>query len=145
MKKVKAFFFSVHRIFGTIVCVFFFMWFVSGLVLIYHPFPNVTGQQLRERMEPLPSSLPDVEAVLARLPEPASNVEAVSVRQFQGQTLFTIETEDSTYVRCADTLQTVRPVTVKRSTPSHDGGSMPSLCVLTRCINAISGSCTRAT
>lgn len=111
MKKVRAFFFSVHRIFGTIVCVFFFMWFVSGLVLIYHPFPNVTDQQLRERMEPLPSSLPDVEAVLARLPEPVSNIEAVGVRQFQGQTLLTIETADSVYVRCADTLQTVMPVT----------------------------------
>ena len=111
MKKVRAFFFSVHRIFGTIVCVFFFMWFVSGLVLIYHPFPNVTDQQLRERMEPLPSSLPDVEAVLARLPEPVSNIEAVGVRQFQGQTLLTIETADSAYVRCADTLQTVIPIT----------------------------------
>lgn len=111
MKKVRDFFFSVHRIFGTIICVFFLMWFVSGLVLIYHPFPNVTSEQIQERMESLPSSLPDLQAVLARLPEPAEHVHNASVRRFQGQTLFTFETEDSLYVLCADTLQSVKPVT----------------------------------
>ncbi len=111
MKKVKTFFFSVHRIFGTIICVFFFMWFVSGLVLIYHPFPNVTSKQLRERMEPLPSSLPDMASLVSRLPESVGSIRDVSVRQFQGQTLFAFETDDSLYVLCADTLQSVKPVT----------------------------------
>ncbi|MDL2231114.1 PepSY domain-containing protein [Porphyromonadaceae bacterium OttesenSCG-928-L07] len=111
MKKVKAFLFSLHRIFGSIVCLFFFMWFVSGLVLVYHSFPKVTKEQKYEKMEALPSSLPHWETVLSPVCDSVDQVQSLKVRQFQNQTLYTVKTKDSTYVICNDSLQAVTPVT----------------------------------
>lgn len=108
MKKCRQFLFSSHRITGCIISLFFFIWFVSGLVLIYHPYPNVTDEQLYEKMESLPSSLPDIKDFLKRVPGPAKNIR---VRQFQEQTLITLTTKDSTYTFCADTQQLVKPIT----------------------------------
>lgn len=113
MKKVKAFIFSLHRITGTVISLFFFMWFVSGLVLIYHSFPNVSQSQKYENMEALPDSLPAINDILSRLTESDKKIKKLSVRHFQDQTLFTIKTTDSLYTICGDTLQTVNPITRK--------------------------------
>lgn len=108
MKKVSFYMFSFHRVFGTLISVFFFMWFVSGLVLIYHPYPNVTDEQLYEKKETLPSSLPDIQEYIKRIPQP---VKQVKVHQFQDQTLISFITADSTYTYCADTLQKEKKIT----------------------------------
>lgn len=85
------------------------MWFISGLVLVYHPFPNVSKEQKYEKQEILPSSLPDIREVLARISD-TEGVKTIKVKQFQGQTVFSISTKDSTYSFCSDTLQKVLPV-----------------------------------
>jgi len=111
MKKVRAFFFSLHRIAGTIISLFFFMWFISGLVLIYHSFPNVDQIQIYEKRDALPSSLPGIHTILAQLPESDNKVRNIKVRNFQGQSLFSIKTKDSLYTICGDTIQSIKPVT----------------------------------
>jgi hypothetical protein len=87
------------------------MWFVSGLVLIYYPFPNVTKSQLYEKKETFPASLPALEDILSGLPAEDSDIRSLQARQFQGQTLFTVQTKENTYTLCADSLQTPLPVT----------------------------------
>ena len=42
MKKALGFLFKVHKITGLSIAVFFSMWFVTGIVLVYHPYPKVT-------------------------------------------------------------------------------------------------------
>lgn len=111
MKKVRAFMFSLHRITGTIIGLFFFMWFVSGLVLIYHSFPNVTRSQKYDKMDALPNSLPDIQTIISHLPEPGKNVRDINVRSFQRQILYSIKTKDSLYTICADTFQSAKPIT----------------------------------
>ncbi|HBG41647.1 MAG TPA: hypothetical protein DDW85_09565 [Porphyromonadaceae bacterium] len=111
MKKVRAFMFSLHRITGTIISLFFFMWFISGLVLIYYPFPNVSPSQKYENMDALPDSLPDINSILVRLPESGKTIKKLSVRYFRGQTLFTVKTNDRAYTICSDTLKAVNPLT----------------------------------
>jgi len=32
--------FTIHRVLGTLLSVLFLMWFVSGIVMIYHGFPS---------------------------------------------------------------------------------------------------------
>lgn len=113
MKKVKAFLFSWHRVLGTIISLFFLMWFVSGLVLIYHDFPNVTPADKYERQEALPDSLPEIRNLLSRLPESDRQIRSVKVRRFQEQTLFFIQTKDSLYSLCADSTEQVKPITVQ--------------------------------
>jgi len=106
--------FRIHRWVGAVVGLFFLMWCLSGLVLVYHPFPNVDERDLQARMEPLPDSLPAVDSVAQRLPEgAAAKVRTVTVRRFQGQTLFDFETKDTTYTLCADSAEVRRPVTAE--------------------------------
>lgn len=111
MSKLKSFLFLLHRIIGVIISLLFFMWFVSGLVLIYYPFPDVTKSQLYEKEEAFPASLPALEDVLSGLPAEDSDIRSLHARQFQGQTLFTVETKEKTYTFSADSLQTPLPVT----------------------------------
>lgn len=103
--------FSLHRITGTIVSLFFFMWFVSGLVLIYHPYPKATQEQKNERMDALPASLPDIQAILSRISDLDKNIKSLDIRSFQNQTLFSVKTKDSLYVICADSNEQVKPIT----------------------------------
>ena len=59
---------TLHRITGTIVSLFFAMWFLTGLVLIYHGYPGVEDADLNRHRENLPDSLPALQAMLGRLP-----------------------------------------------------------------------------
>ena len=95
MKKVIGFLFKVHRITGLSIAVFFLMWFITGIVLIYHPYPKVSEKLLYDKKETLPSSLPDLSSVLSKMDD---KVKSLSLKQFQGQTLFsTDKAPDITY------------------------------------------------
>ncbi|MDE5878087.1 MAG: PepSY domain-containing protein [Muribaculaceae bacterium] len=65
MNTIHRIFFTIHRVSGTVIAVFFFMWFFTGLVLIYHGFPRLDRHKALELASPLPSvnpipdSLPD--------------------------------------------------------------------------------------
>lgn len=108
MKKINRYTFSLHRIAGTVIALFFFMWFVSGLILIYHPYPRLSDSKVYAMKETLPDSLPGIHQYVERMPGTVRNIR---VRQFQGQTLVELKTKDSTGLFCADTLQAVKPVT----------------------------------
>ena len=110
MIKVRAFIFLLHRVTSVLICLFFAMWFVTGLVLIYRSFPNVSKQQKYEHMDVLPDSLPDIAGIKAQLPETAKDIKGLSLRQFQGQALFTVNTNHNTYTFCSDTAASIKPV-----------------------------------
>ena len=46
MSKSLKFWRFVHIWSGRIIVLFFFMWFFSGLVLIYHPYPKLTDKEI---------------------------------------------------------------------------------------------------
>ncbi|MEG1563672.1 MAG: PepSY domain-containing protein [Bacteroides sp.] len=108
MNKTNKYTFSLHRIIGTVIALFFLMWFVTGLVLVYHPYPRLSDAQIDGKQETLPDSLPGIHAFAKRVSEPVKNIR---VRQFQGQTLVSFVTKDSTYVFCADSLEKPAPIT----------------------------------
>ena len=100
--------FNIHKITGSAIAMFFLMWFVTGVVLLYHPYPQVTEEQRNEQKEILPSSLPDLQSLQERVD---GNIERLSLKQFQGQTLFSIKTKDHAFVLNADSLEKVKPIT----------------------------------
>lgn len=100
---------TLHRITGTIVSLFFAMWFLTGLVLIYHGYPGVEDADLNRHRENLPDSLPALQAMLDRLPGDVMPTQ-VSLRQFQGQTLFSLGNRDTSFTFCPDPSEPVRPV-----------------------------------
>lgn len=105
------FLYKVHKYIGRFIAVFFLMWFVTGVILVYHPYPRLSEKMVNERMETIDcASLPEPSSVENRVD---GQVEALSLRQFQGQTLFDAKAGKKRSVLVADTLQEqlVRPVT----------------------------------
>lgn len=84
MKKAVRILRCVHKISGSAIALFFLMWFVTGLVLIYHPYPRLSDRQINDKKELLPSSLPGMDEIRNKV---GNNVMQLSVRQSQGQTL----------------------------------------------------------
>ncbi len=53
MRKMRKFFFTTHRILGSILSLVFLVWFLSGFVMIYSGFPHANRKQHFETSEPL--------------------------------------------------------------------------------------------
>ena len=88
MRKVLGFLFKIHKITGLSIAVFFSMWFVTGIVLVYHPYPKVAEKLMFKKKETLPSSLPELSSVLSKMD---AEFKSLSLKQFQGQTLFSVD------------------------------------------------------
>lgn len=61
---------EIHRFLGTVLSVFILMWFLSGMVMIYHHYPRVGDKEL-PYMEALPSEITDS---IAKLPDDISSL-----------------------------------------------------------------------
>lgn len=111
MKKMVKFLFKIHKYIGGFIAIFFLMWFVTGIILVYYPYPRISEQMVNERMETIHcSSLPDVSFIQERVDD---KIESLSLRQFQGQTLFEMKADGkkSTWVADTSQVQQVKPLT----------------------------------
>lgn len=106
---IRKYIYSIHRVLGAVVSLLFLMWFVTGLVLVYYPFPNVTQEEKNQRLEVLPDSLPDIISVTDKLPED-EGIRKLELNQFQGQTLVSVSTKKHEYVFNADSSEKVNPL-----------------------------------
>jgi hypothetical protein len=103
---------QAHRVMGWVLCVFFLMWFLSGIVMLYHRFPRVYDSDRVEHLEALgasPDSLPSIET----LQEAAEGKSARSLRmeRYLGQTYFKWQASNSTYTLLAENNQRFHDVT----------------------------------
>lgn len=96
---------SVHRISGTVIAVFFLMWFFTGLILLYHDFPRLDRGKALE----LASALPKTNPLPDSLP---SGLKALSIGSFQDQTLVEWSTRDDSGIVTSDG-EPVKEVTFK--------------------------------
>lgn len=102
----------IHRILGTVLSILFLVWFLSGLVMIYHTFPRVSMGDKIAKMEYLKAdSLPSIQELEARLPE-GETIRSLTLNRYLGQTLFHIRTEQGSYDLPADSTERI---------PSIDG------------------------
>ena len=106
--KIVKFLRKIHKITASAIAVFFLMWFVSGLILLYHPYPRVTEDIINDKKEELPSSLPSITSIQQSV---GQEIRGLSLKQFQGQTLISVSTKDGTKVLNADSTQKVKPIT----------------------------------
>jgi len=87
MKEVR-FLRKIHKIISSAIALLFLMWFVTGIVLVYHPYPKVAEKLMFKKKETLPSSLPELSSVLSKMD---GEVKSLSLKLFQGQTLFSFD------------------------------------------------------
>ena len=67
MPHAKRWLYLVHRWLGVLLCAFFAMWFVSGVVMMYVGYPKLTQAERLAHLPPLRSTMLGPE----RLLEPA--------------------------------------------------------------------------
>lgn len=87
------------------------MWLISGLVITYHPFPNVGNEQKYANMDAIEvqDSLPSISEILSRI-DSIEKVKKVSIEQFNGQTRFNIKTDKSLHRLAAHPSQELLPI-----------------------------------
>lgn len=111
--KVTSVIRFTHRILGTVLSILFLVWFLSGLVMIYHTFPRISPDDRLMKKEVLCDSLPPLADVLERLPQ-GDTVKSITLDCYLGQTAFHICTSRNNYTFPADPAEAVPKVTYAR-------------------------------
>jgi len=82
------------------------MWFLSGLVMIYHTFPRAGQPEKLARMDALTPDLPSIQEITGRLPE-GEKIQMMTLNSYLGQPVFHIRTGKNSYDLPADSLDTL--------------------------------------
>ena len=94
--------YSLHRILGTLLSILFLMWFLTGIVMIYHGFPSANREEKLAKLGNIQDeSLPSVSEVMARTEQPDS-VKGIIVNNYLGNTNFILSTSKGREVVAAD-------------------------------------------
>ena len=104
MKKFVSILFRAHKYTGILVSALFMMWFITGLVLIYHPYPRLSEELYNSHKEVLTASLPELYSIQDRV---EGKIQSLKLWQFQGQTRLDVKTSEKMYKLLADTLDRV--------------------------------------
>ncbi|MDF8361750.1 PepSY domain-containing protein, partial [Achromobacter anxifer] len=51
--RAKRWLYLIHRWAGIVLCLFFAMWFISGMVMMYVGYPKLTPQERLAHLPPL--------------------------------------------------------------------------------------------
>ena len=95
----------IHRILGTALSILFLVWFLSGLVMIYHTFPRADRADKRAKMDILSlENLPSLDQIEKRLPQ-NERISHVTLNSYLGQTVFHLRTEKGSYDIPADSTE----------------------------------------
>lgn len=98
------FFRTIHRILGLLLSILFLVWFLSGVVMIYHSFPRVNPKLKLARQESLPGNLPPLDSLTRALPDNA-RPEGLSVEMYLDRPVFRLREKQLPTVFYADSLQ----------------------------------------
>ena len=82
---LHRFIYTLHRILGTLLSILFLMWFLSGIVMIYHRFPSASRDEKLEKLEAMPGSLPSIAEIMDRSAGKDS-LKGLSMYAYLGQT-----------------------------------------------------------
>ncbi|MDE6422592.1 MAG: hypothetical protein K2K95_04125, partial [Muribaculaceae bacterium] len=79
----------LHRFTGVVIAIFFIMWFITGIILLYHGYPRVTDTDRYTHMRRIdPEGLPDLYDIPGLSDSVA--VSTLSVDNRLGETVWTL-------------------------------------------------------
>lgn len=95
---IRRLLYSSHRFLGFIICILLSMWFFTGLVITYYPFPNVTNEQKYANMESIQMGNQSFNIFdsLNKIAQ-QEKIKKISLEQFQGQPFYHIKTDQKEY------------------------------------------------
>ncbi|MGM9759935.1 MAG: PepSY domain-containing protein [Parabacteroides sp.] len=104
----------IHKVLGILLSALFCVWFLSGLVMVYHTFPRVSQADRIARMDGLePGVWPSVEELTARLPE-GDTIRSLSLDGYLGEPMFHIRTNSGSYDLPADSATVIPTLNAAR-------------------------------
>lgn len=102
---IKRFIYTTHRILGVITCLLFLMWFITGLVLIYHSFPDVDKTLKNRFRESIVNKITPIDSLAG------NHLREVKLYQFNGQPIYQIKRGKKSENIIANKEAKVQPIT----------------------------------
>jgi len=95
MKRVKRFFYLLHRWVGIGFAILFLLWFASGIIMMYVEFPELTTPERRAHLPPLDLQAVAVapEAALDSLPPEAAGIARLRLATVLGRPAYLVTTD----------------------------------------------------
>ena len=87
---------KLHRVLGTILSILFLMWFLSGMVMMYHTYARVQDSQRLEFAEKADGNALPMEELLDRASLPTDFVTSVVMRKTAGKNTLAFRYADGT-------------------------------------------------
>lgn len=103
MRKIVQFVSSLHGILGTLLSILFLVWFLSGMVMIFHTFPKVSQQDRLSKKDYLPIDLPELNQIIDQIPS-SQVISGISAENYFGKPVFRIRTDKKEFILSADGL-----------------------------------------
>ena len=114
MIRITKLMLAIHRILGFMLSILFLVWFLSGLVMIYHTFPRADRADKRAKMDLLSvDDLPSLQIIEKRIPE-GETIKNITLNSYLGQTVFHIRTDKGGYDIPADSTETLPVIDCER-------------------------------
>ena len=100
--KILRLFIKTHRILGICLSILFLMWFVSGIVMMYHTYPRVEKEQALAFAEDIDTVLLPIQNLVEELPL-RDPVKSISLNKRAGENVIRISTEEEEFLLNART------------------------------------------
>lgn len=84
---------SVHKVLGTVMSLFLLMWFISGMVMMYHDMPWIADKEL-PHLTTLPASAGDSLMVMQR-DTALQTVHSLTLSSYHGHPVYRVRTDES--------------------------------------------------
>ena len=90
--KIHGLFIKTHRVLGICLSILFLMWFVSGIVMMYHTYPRVEKEQALAFAEDIDTVLLPIQNLVEELPL-RDPVKSISLNKRAGENVIRIPFE----------------------------------------------------
>lgn len=112
--KIKRLLFLTHRWFGIFLCMMFFLWFASGIVMMYVEYPELTEKERIDALPPLSTETIklDINSLSQSIPTEAV-IDSISISSLLNRPIYHVEYNSGEYLSVfADNGEQVKETTV---------------------------------
>ena len=87
-KLLDKLFRTLHRILGTLLSILFLMWFLTGIVMIYHRFPSASQEEKLSKMQPIQCNLPSLDSIAVRNGIAIDSIKSAALYRYLNQSYY---------------------------------------------------------